>query len=270
MMLMKGGGGGGLDHNFHQLAAQVRNAAKATEQQKPIVMRALGVQCLQWAVIDFRKKGRKGTDAAGGSWPDITRSAFVSRLAKRSPYQKNRESRKALTVRERELTKDIANGMPKGSSARARKARAAIAWRFYEDHPELRAIQKKRANLREKREALISKESSKYEIGLDTGRLLASLTFGVPELAKSKPSKIDGGQPTNAKLDVSATGITVGTTMEYAEHFDAKRPIFSPGFITPQRQKRLESLAASRIQFLLDQAIEGEFGGQPPPLTPTD
>lgn len=258
MMLMKGGGGGGVFHNFEQFAYALRKAATATEKQTPVVLRAIGVQCLSWGVRDYRTRGRKQTDETGLAWRDITRSAFVSRLAKRSPYQKNRTAREALTAREKELTKDIAKGMPRGPQGA--RIRAGIAWRFYEDHPELRGIQRKRKELRAQREALIAKESSQYEIGLDTGRLIGSLTFGVKELDTVKIPQAKGAQqtqpPTPAMLAVQGNAVTVGSVLEYASYFDASRPLFGPNFITPARKDRLDKMATRMFQAMADKELK--------------
>ena len=267
MMLMKGGGGN-IEHEFEQLAFRFDKASQATVESRGIILRSAGVQCLSWAFRDFRAKARKGTDAAGGSWADITRSAFVSRLAKRSPYQRLLSQRHELTAREKELTKDIAKGMPKGSSAGKAKARAAIAWQFYEANPELRKIQKNRAAIRKKQQAMIDKESSQYEIGVDTGRLVNSLTFGIKELAsqqvKSKPGE---KQPPPAVLKIEPNAVTVGSALEYAAHFDAKRPIFGPNFITPERQKQLENKAVKLFEKLVGQQFD-EPGIKPDDLVP--
>lgn len=268
MMLMKGGGGGGIEHEFHQLAFRFDKASQATVESRGIILRATGVQCLSWGFRDFRMKARKGTDAAGQSWKDITRSAFVSRLAKRSPYQQLLSQRHELTAKEKALTKDIAKGMPKGKSAGKAKIRAGIAWRFYEANPELRKIQKQRANVRKKQQALIDKEASQYEIGVDTGRLVNSLTFGIKELATQQVKGKPGDkQPPPAILNIEPNAVTVGSALEYAAYFDAKRPIFGPNFITPDRQKQLEARAVRLFEKLVGQQFD-EPGIQPGDIVP--
>ena len=80
-----------------------------------------------------------------------------------------------------------------------------------------------------------------------------------------------GGNPTKPKeepikeaiFSPDHSGITVGTNMSYAKHFDVDRPIFGPGFLNADRQRQLGDLAARAHQIALRQAAEKK---QPKPI----
>ena len=70
-------------------------------------------------------------------------------------------------------------------------------------------------------------------IGIDTGRLIRSLDY------KFK------SQDTEFRVSTKSVTVGVGSTILYAPHFDAKRPIFGPGFLTPSRRKTVQNKFAS-------------------------
>ncbi|NDF13331.1 MAG: hypothetical protein EB060_11025, partial [Proteobacteria bacterium] len=112
----------------------------------------------------------------------------------------------------------------------------------------------KRASIKKKREAMFSKESGSSKIGVDTGRLVNSLVYGVPALSSVKV----GIRPsTNADLTpgifaLEGDSLRLGSVMKYAGYFDEIRPIFPEGFIDEARKKQLDDLADKALNAFIE------------------
>lgn len=241
--------------NFSQVIARLRVAKAKTPDVQQQAHRAIGVQAVAWAVQDYRTRARGGTDPSGASWRPITRDAIRSRLAKRAPWKSIGDQLRSLSQQDAPLRDELRRRMPKGAGKGAQ--RAAIARDYAEKDKRLAANRRKRKTLRAKRERLVDKEHAKHEIGVDTGRLIASLTHGERELASIRVPRPKGPPPPKAEFRTTRTSVTVGSNLEYAEHFDRLRPIFPDGFITGDRRRSLEKIVHDLFESHLRKSIEG-------------
>jgi hypothetical protein len=202
-----------FEMNLDVEIARVSKLQSQVADARETVLSALGVQVVSWAVQDYRARS-EGRSAGGISWAPITASAIRTRLAGRTPWQRDRESLKAL------------RGV---------------------DTPQAK---KTRQRIRDKRKATIAKELGKAKIGIDTGRLVNSLVYGVPALSSVKV----GTRPTvtagltQGVFSIEGDSLRVGSVMKYAGYFDEKRPIFPAGFIDAARQQQLDTLGEKAVE----------------------
>lgn len=230
--------------NFDRVAIQLRETITRVEQSIPAVLKAIGVQAVAWVVQDYRERST-GASVGGVAWKPLTESAIRTRLAGRTPWQRQRDQLIALREEERPILERLRRMLPSdkskqinGDKAKGRRVRGFLAREFEKKNPELRKIRKKRQTIRSQRKAAIAKELSSAQIGVDTGRLVNSLVFGVPELASIKTPKSAPSE--KALFEVQGQTINIGSVMKYAKHYDALRPIFTPDFIDQQRRESLE------------------------------
>jgi hypothetical protein len=306
-----------------QLAKAFDAAALAVAQNRPTILRALGVQMLSWGFQDYRIKSRGGPGGDGITWPPTKATSVVGRVRKLKAYKAKsasvRKARKELREARINLrkAKAVARVAVRGSAAyksagktikaaRAKikthtrklsaaksagktpvvkrirsqirglkvKATAAkakrLAMRSKLPTSAARTVTSKTRQLQKSRESkrnYVQKQLAGAKIGIDTGRLVNSLIYGVPGLkmqpVTGNPTKPKDEPVKEAIFAPDHNGITVGTNMSYAKHFDADRPIFGPGFLNADRQRQLGDLAARAHQIALRQAAEKK---QPKPI----
>lgn len=231
-------------HTLGGLAVRLNAAAKISQQRRPQLLTAIGAQTASWVVQDYVAKSRHGADAAGKTWADIQPETVKNRIRRLAPYRRLRDRLKALSQQARQIRtgKVGARKLSEGSKAKR-----------------LKQIEASRAKIREQIEALYAAALGQYAIGIDTGRLINSLVFGRPELAKIRvrPPQGTDKQPAVAVLDVKADSVTIGSNQEYAHHFDEKRPIISAGMITTERRKGLEQIALEFAAKCFRDAVKG-------------
>lgn len=305
-----------------QLAKAFDAAALAVAQNRPTILRALGVQMLSWGFQDYRIKSRGGPGGDGITWPPTKATSVVGRVRKLKAYKAKsasvRKARKELREARINLrkAKAVARVAVRGSAAyksagktikaaRAKikthtrklsaaksagktpvvkrirnqirglkiKATAAKAKRLAMRSklpPAARTVTSKTRQLQKSRESkrnYVQKQLAGVKTGIDTGRLVNSLIYGVSGL-KMQPVTGNPAKPKDEPIKEAIfvpdhSGITVGTNMSYAKHFDADRPIFGPGFLNADRQRQLGDLAARAHQIALRQAAEKK---QPKPI----
>lgn len=199
-----------------------------------------GVQIISWAVQDYRERARGGT-AGGISWRRLTRGAIRTRLSRFAAWKTERAKLASLRQQEAPILAELRRTLPRGAKYKAN--RGAIASKFAEDNKALKRIRKQRASIRAARNKRTDAMLAKHEIGVDTGRLVNSLVFGVPELAAVRVPKNAGEAPPKAEFKVADSTVTVGSNLVYAPAFDRLRPIFPPGFISKERQEKLDEIA---------------------------
>jgi len=110
------------------------------------------------------------------------------------------------------------------------------------------AAKRKRKGLRERRRKMIDKELASARIGIDTGRLVNSLTYGVDQLRSVRVPKFEGEAPPRAIFEIDRYSLRMGSNLNYAGYFDALRPIFPPTFINGQRQQSLDKIVHRVMQ----------------------
>lgn len=170
--------------------------------ERDILLNTLGTQVLSFAQQDYVTKARGGEGTDGITWDPLQRSTLAARVARRAPYKALVRQRKSLA------------GM------RDAKSRA------------------KRKQITAKQHALIDKESSRYEIGVDTGLQRASAAPGHPDNL----------------FDLSPSSVTVGYNREYSEHFDAKRQLL-PEELPDAWQEELNALTLDWAVRILEEEM---------------
>lgn len=222
------------------------------------VLKAIGVQVISWAVQDYRARS-EGQEAGGVTWKPLSDGAIYSRISARTPWQRDTAQLAALRDQEKPILEELRRKLPKGKTPAKKKARAAIAKKFSEERADLRRIKSSRKRIREKRKKMFEKEKAAAKIGIDTGRGINSLVFGVADLKSVKTgTKIaDTSGMTNAVFDVGQGQITVGSGMKYMGYFAELRPIFPPGFIDQSRQAQLTELAEQIIAKVIEGVNRG-------------
>lgn len=243
-----------LESDFHKVITRVKRVRDELPDTRKAGMRAVGIQVVAWAVQDFRARGL-GQTAGGVRWRPITRSAIRSRLAKRSAWRSISSSLERMTDQERPLREELRRKMPKGGSA---DQRGAIAHRFEEANPLIGKNRKRRKGLKTRRNAMVEREFASHTIGVDTGRLVNSLVFGQPDLAKLGAGRLRAGTPAppKATFAVREDSIEAGSNLSYAKDFDKLRPIFPTTMINQAREKELEELVADVHEEQLKNAVE--------------
>lgn len=250
-MMIRQGPGFRFTMTLDEEIQRVQLVDKATQDASREIMTAIGVQVASWAVQDYQARAR-GQQAGGAQWKPITEGAIRTRLAARQPWKDVGSQLRALRVLEKPLLDAMRMKLPKGKTPGKKKQRGAIASQFMQDTPELRQIKIKRRGLKAKRKNMIAKELSSARIGIDTGRLVNSLVYGVDELRSVRVPKFSGEAPPRALFEMSRFSLRMGSNLSYAKHFDQLRPIFPPGFIDAQRQQKLDKVVALVMQKKVD------------------
>jgi hypothetical protein len=151
----------------------------------------------------------------------------------------------------------------------AKAARAAIRGQVpKEHHATIRKLEARVERAKAAKEKYLHPILTKAKIGIDTGRLVNSEMFGVPEL-KMRPMSCSGRklrpgeQPQQeAIFETDHSSVTVGASMNYAKFFDEQRPIFGANFLNPERAEKLGDLAAKATEIFLKQAAERKPPGK--------
>ena len=116
------------------------------------------------------------------------------------------------------------------------------------------------------RQKTMDAKAAGAKIGVDTGRLVNSLTPGVgtSALAATAATATAAAQTATTAtsagagdtlLQTGANHVTVGTNVNYAPYFDEDRPIFGPHFLSPARRAVLERLVVDATERHLKKAL---------------
>lgn len=247
-----------------QEVATVRLVSQRLIENRKTILTAMGVQAASWAVQDYRAKS-EGKAAAGITWAPITRGAAATRLAARAPWQNDSAALAQLHAQELPLKEELRKKLPKGSKKKSNRGK--IASDFYENSSKWKSIRKKRKTIKERRQRNIDKEHSAAKIGIDTGRLVNSIVYDVPELSSVKAPKSSaivsqGGKKvafgiTKGVFIVTEHSVTLGTNMQYATDFDRLRPIFPVQF-DATRTAALNNIATKTAQAIIDKEMKGK------------
>lgn len=255
--MMLRGRGFRFEMTLDREAVRVASLAKHLQDVSPTVLTAIGVQAVSWAVQDFR--ARSGGAAAGGiQWKPITEAAARTRLAARAPWQNQSKQLEQLSAEQQPLMEKLRRKLPPGTNKSANRKAIANGFMESKDGQSLRKIQKKREGIRAKRKAAIAKEHAAAKVGVDTGRLVNSLVYGVQDLSSVRVGvPLKGEAPPRAAFDIAGNTIRIGSNLKYAGYFDAMRPIFGQGFLDAGRRESIDKL----IEKTVDLAIKQKFGG---------
>jgi hypothetical protein len=208
------------------LGGAAASAKAALPAARQTALKAVGVQLLSWTWIAYRDKARGKSDGWGIKWQKIRRMSIAGRILKR------KEGAAVLRM------------LPKGSgNHNARAAILAMAVKGMGPQPKNGPTPASRERDRKltKFALAVSREHANHEIGVDQGRLIASVQFGKP----------------NNLVKYSDNSVLVGTSMEYGPHFDKVRPIF-PATVTPQQTKQLETMVSKVYEKTLKQHLKGK------------
>mgnify|MGYP000906855358 FL=1 len=261
-----------FEMTLDQEATRLRALARHLEDATPTVLTAMGVQAVSWAVQDFRERSNGG-NAAGVSWAPITLSGARTRLAGRAPYRNDSRELKSLHEQEKPLLEKLRRKMPSNKRLAGQKQvygpkktpgmiRGKLARNFMEteDGQKIVEIRKNRQKIKKRRAKQIEREKSNAKVGVDTGRLVNSLVYGVADLSsiktpKGKDSEAPRENLKRAAFDISGNVIRVGSNMKYAGYFDERRPIFGPDFMSSDRKQKMDRL----IEQAIDKYLEKKF-----------
>lgn len=251
MMLQPLGGGRSnfsLTHNFGEVVAQLNLAEKNVAAAREPAMKAVGTAVLGWGFQDFRAKS-KGETAGGTTWKPITDAAIWSRVRHLTSYQNTIPKARAL-YSQPPMPEELLKRLPKGKGRYLQAVRGAIIKKYMEQHPEyakaVRDFQKKRQTIRNQRQKMFDRFAAARKIGVDTGRLANSLVFGKPGNLFTVSS---------ASVTVGASAIDTKTGKDYAVYFDEDRKIFGDGFITQERQEKLEGIVNRIFEKVIKQGF---------------
>lgn len=250
-MMIRQGPGFRFTMTLDEEVQRVQLVDKATQDSSREILTAMGVQCASWAIQDYQSRAR-GQQAAGVQWNPITEGAIRTRLAARQPWKNIGSQLEALAAQQKPIMDELRRKMPKGKDPKKTKQRGKIAKDFEENNAVLRGIKKKRQALRAKRKSMIAKELSSARIGIDTGRLVNSIVYGVDQLRSVRVPKFSGEAPPRALFEIDRYSLRMGSNLSYAKHFDKLRPIFPPGFIDGARQQKLDKVVALVMQKKVD------------------
>lgn len=245
-----------------QEVLRVQQFAKHLTDISPKVLTAVGIQAVSWVVRDFRTKSDRQS-AAGVQWRTIGIPACVKRVAGRPLWKKQQAQLLELREQQEPLVEALRMMLPPGPTKDANRRSIAQKFKETKEGKALAKIRKKRAAIRDKRKKEILKEHQGHRIGVDTGRLVNSLVYGVQELSNISAPKMRAGAkpPDRAFFDMNGFSIRVGSRMDYAEEFDRLRPIFSPNFIDPTRRQLMDKLIEKTIELEFNRKFGGPFGG---------
>lgn len=258
-----------FEMTLDQEATRLRALARHLEDATPTVLTAMGVQAVSWAVQDFRERSQ-GQAAGGSNWKHISKGGAISRLRGRAPWNKDYDALAKLRAEEEPLKDALRRKLPKGAGNKA--ARGKIAFDFMQNTKEgkrIGKIKERRIKIKERRDLMIAKEYGNANVGVDTGRLINSLVYGVAPLEaeikklpkvitkeyryRKDPPKVE--PLTRAAFDISGNVIRVGSNMKYAGYFDERRPIFGPDFMSSERRQKMDRL----IEQAIDKYLEKKF-----------
>lgn len=203
------------------LAGRVPELADASRA----VAQALGIEGMACVRDDFIDKARGGGGSDGVPWPPLSPKTIAYNRrhpglsAKRTRAARaGRSSRPLLTAAQDRLWRGVYSGRLRAGDDPA--TAAARAW----------AVTKRAGG----KTIIGTYGNAQVEIGRDTGRLLNSLSPASPE----------------ADIDAVPGSVSVGSNVEYAKHFFAKRPIV-PAALPPRwRVRLLDVLDAAMPEFM--------------------
>lgn len=317
-----------------QLAEAFEVAAEHLQTNRPVVLEAVGVQNVSWAMQDYRVKSRGGRGDDGAEWEPIQDETVKNRIrhlqsyraksaaigkAKRSirnnqailatamegirrsvrgsakykAHAKTIKTSKAAIVKQRRTIKQVkyssaginspqkkaiqktqkqqirdAEKTIKRTEKQLTKAKAARAKlrdvKTPKEHGRIIArLEAKLGKAKDAKKKFINTAIGSAKIGVDTGRQVNALTFGVPALqgkgGKTEPFNPRPGNSDpvpNAIFNIGEGFVTVGVNTSYAKQFDESRQIFGDLFHHEKRRQKLEQIAAKANEILLRQAAE--------------
>ena len=216
--------------NLPMLLSGRSNPIGAGERVRTAALKAGAVELLSIIQEAFIAKARGGTDEAGISWKPLDRKtvAYGRRhpglaSARGAAKGKGRASRPLLTDAQDSVWRAVyAQSLRRLGSAEA----AAAAW----------AVVKGMGG----KTILAEYGGVTVEIGRDTGRLLNSLTAGTPD----------------SLMEILRNSVVVGTNVEYAGYFHAKRPLW-PDRLPDVWQERVAQAMATGLMQALAQEMRG-------------
>lgn len=248
-----------------ELARWARLKSQADDIRRKALV-AMGVQMAAWGIQDFRDKS-EGRVAQGIKWPKITRAAAVSRLRARMPWKNDTAELKALRAAEALIVAEVRRMLPRNAAktkggktlskeARQRQRGAIIAAEL-KKRGDWRKIKRARKTVKARRKRMIDKEHAAAKIGVDTGRLVNSITYGVPELREIKVPALKAGAetPTRGLWILGTRSIEIGSRMPLAVWFDSRRTIFPASFIDSRRGAELRELATGVVRSAVERAL---------------
>jgi hypothetical protein len=197
-----------LKIQFPDFGAVLGEAGQRLQAERQTLLRLLGIDLLGLAQQAYVEKARGGTGSDGIAWAPLSRATIEARVRSRAPAQQ-------IVAQRKQLAEQIRNTTGKGAAAR------------------IEALRKKRAALSAKLQALVDREFSRHEIGVDTGLQRAS---GGP--GYRGPDNKGGNL-----FDVQEHSLTIGYGREYSGYFDEKRPLL-PEQLPPAWLEVLERRAA--------------------------
>lgn len=254
-----------------ELAKAFEVAAANVAMNRPVVLRALAVQNLTWAMRDFRDKSRGQRGGDGVQWSPIEAETVRNRLRKLKAYRTRSESVKAARAKVKQRTTEARKAKAKIGQVRGDvKAMRKAVRSFKAATKRLASAKTRLAKAKDSRTQYVAKVGAGAKIGIDTGRLVNSLVSGVRGITSvepftPKPGNSDAVPP--ALVEFDAFGFTVGTVVKYAKWFDEERPIFGIGFHSPQRVTAMSQLAARAHQMA---ALRAASRQNPKPATETE
>jgi len=256
-----------FEMTLDQQVLRLEQMAKTYEQATPTVLKAFGVQAVSWAVQDYRDRSDGGS-AGGISWLKIKPAGAATRLRHRADWAKDRDRLAKKVEQAKPLREKLRRKLPKGASKKAARKRIAYDFMQTKDGDRLKKLVADRKKIISARKDKIKAEAGSARTGIDTGRLINSLVYGVGELTSGIPGLIPGvkvpeprdnsaflnaeekkmAERIPAEFSISGSVITVGSNMKYAGHFAKRRPIFTKGFISQERREKLQALAKKAIE----------------------
>lgn len=232
-----------LAADFTEITGHVRTVTKAliAELNKRMAEGAerVGISVLGNVQKAYDVKARKGTGEDGIAWKDLSPKTLEARVRRRAPARKIIEER-------RQLAQEI-RGILSGGISPTTKRGKAIAGNVAVDK-----LRQRRAALSRKMLALITKEMSAYEIGIDTGLQRSSASPGLPQdrIWKTPPRDTLGQN----LFRVEPGSVTIGYDREYSRAFDSQRKIIPDTLPAPWQTQ-----AEVALRTWADQVIaEGE------------
>lgn len=208
-----------VTHNLNQTAARVRAAQGRLEQDRKDLLTKIGALLLSEASQAYRVKARGGAGSDGITWAKLDRKTLEIRVRRRADARRIVSQRRDLAAQNKRLTRKNQQGQRRANTA-------------------------KRAELMQKLQALIDREASRHEIGVDKGLQRASLSPGF---------QVQDGRG-GGLFDVQPTSVTIGIQRSYSKFFDETRPIL-PEQLPPAWQRKCEELMRLWAERILQETI---------------
>lgn len=240
-----------VSHNLDVVAMRMDRASSKVYDVAPVALTECGVWLLGEAQRDFRAKSKGQADAAGNTWPGVSEGAIRTRFwrtRRDHQYVKLAYRLQALRDQEESLLGFLIKQLPRGKNGVLSAWRRGIAWHWRRETPEgiqATQIRQQIKDIREDRQAMVTKDHAAAKTGVDSARLVNSLSFA----------------STDKVFEIAGNVLTMGTAIVYAYWFDLRRKIFPDNFMTPRRLERCHSIvkkhAERKIQETLGDSAKG-------------